>query len=116
MAYRMVATAIAIAGLSSAAFAHHGWGSYDAKAEFLISAPVSELVWANPHVHLMLYYDGATWEATLAPISRMQLRGLTEEMLQPGTSVVVEGYPSTARPHEMRAERITVAGQTIELR
>ena len=33
-----------------------------------------------------------------------------------GTSVVIVGYPSTQQPHEMRAERITVAGKTVELR
>jgi hypothetical protein len=64
----------------------------------------------------MLKYDGAMWEATLAPLSRMQLRGLSEELLKPGTPVVVEGYPSTRNQHEMRAERITVAGKTVELR
>jgi len=28
----------------------------------------------------------------------------------------VEGYPSTRNQHEMRAERITVAGKAVELR
>ena len=37
-------------------------------------------------------------------------------MLKPGTPVVVEGYPSTRNEREMRAERITVAGKTVELR
>jgi hypothetical protein len=56
------------------------------------------------------------WEATLAPLFRMQARGLTQEMLKPGTMVAVEGYPSTQKQHEMRAERITVAGKSVELR
>ena len=30
--------------------------------------------------------------------------------------VAVEGYPSTQKPHEMRAERITIAGKSVELR
>ena len=38
------------------------------------------------------------------------------EVLKPGTPVVVLGYPSTRNQHEMRAERITVAGKTVELR
>jgi hypothetical protein len=37
-------------------------------------------------------------------------------MLKPGTPVTVDGYPSTRNQHEMRAERITVAGKTVELR
>ena len=101
---------------AGAASAHHGWGSYDASKVLTISAPVEALSWADPHARIMLKYDGATWEATLAPLSRMQARGLSEEMMKPGTPVVVLGYPSTRNEHEMRAERITVAGKTVELR
>jgi len=101
---------------AGAASAHHGWGSYDTSKAFTISAPVGTLSWADPHARIMLEYQGATWEAFLAPLSRMQARGLSEEMLKPGTPVVVLGYPSTRNPHEMRAERITVAGKTVELR
>ena len=101
---------------AGAASGHHGWGSYDASKVLTISAPVEALSWADPHARIMLKYDGATWEATLAPLSRMQARGLSEEMLKPGTPVVVLGYPSTRNQHEMRAERITVAGKTVELR
>src|SRR5882724_3150671 len=105
--------AILSAGVASA---HHGWGSYDVSRPFTISAPVQTLSWADPHARIMLKYEGATWEATLAPLSRMQARGLSEEMIKPGTPVVVLGYPSTRNQHEMRAERITVAGKTSELR
>ena len=64
--------------------------------------------WENPHVHLMLDHEGAEWMIVLAPISRMQNRGLAPEMLAPGAAVSVEGYPSTRTANEMRAERITV--------
>ena len=101
---------------AGAASAYHGWGSYDTSKAFTISAPVGTLSWADPHARIMLEYQGATWEAFLAPLSRMQARGVSEEMLKPGTPVVVLGYPSTRNPHEMRAERITVAGKTVELR
>ena len=112
----LVPLSLAAALSAGAAFAHHGWGSYDVSKAFKISAPVDMVQWTNPHVHIMLKHDGATWEATLAPLSRMEARGLSESMLKPGTMVVVEGYPSTRTEHEMRAERITVAGNTFELR
>src|SRR5262247_395855 len=66
-----------------AASAHHGWGSYDATKVFTINAPVETLTWADPHTHITLKYQGNVWEATLAPLFRMQARGLTEEMLKP---------------------------------
>lgn len=34
----------------------------------------------------------------------------------PGATLTVEGYPSRDRPGEMRAERVTIDGRTIELR
>ena len=113
---RTILVTLAAVFSAGAAWAHHGWGSYDANKVFTISAPVETLAWADPHAHVMLKYQGATWEATLAPLFRMQARGITKDMLKPGTQVVVEGYPSTRLEHEMRAERITVAGKVVELR
>lgn len=113
---RIVPIALAAALAAGTSYAHHGWGSYDASKVFTIRGPIEMLSWTNPHAHIMLKYEGATWEATLAPLFRMQARGLSEEMLKPGTTVAVEGYPSTRNEHEMRAERVTVAGKTYELR
>jgi hypothetical protein len=53
---------------------------------------------------------------TLAPPFRMQNRGLPAEALKVGTTVTVVGYPNRTDPAEMRAERIAVENQTVELR
>jgi hypothetical protein len=37
-------------------------------------------------------------------------------MLKPGTRATVVGYPNRTDPEEIRAERITIAGKTTELR
>jgi hypothetical protein len=116
MGMRAAACIVVTAAAVGAASAHHGWGSYDATKALKISAPVETLTWADPHTHITLKYEGDVWEATLAPLFRMQARGVTQEMLKPGTVVTVEGYPSTQKQHEMRAERITVAGKSVELR
>jgi hypothetical protein len=113
---RLVILSLAFVLPAGLASAHHGWGSYDAAKVFTIEAPIEMVSWANPHAHVMLPHEGATWEATLAPLSRMERRGLTEADLAPGTVVSVVGYPSTRHEHEMRAERITVNGKTVELR
>jgi Family of unknown function (DUF6152) len=116
MHIRLTACILVTAASIGAASAHHGWGSYDATRVFTISAPVETVAWADPHTHITVKYKGDTWEATLAPLFRMQARGLSQEMLKPGTMVSVEGYPSTQKTHEMRAERITVGGKAVELR
>ena len=47
-------------------------------------------------------------DVVLAPVARMQTRGLTEAMLKPGTVVTVLGYQHRKTTTEMRAENITV--------
>ncbi len=98
------------------AYAHHGWGSYDASKTLSVTSPVQSVEWQNPHVVLVVRYENKNWHAVLAPPFRMSARGLQPEMLEPGTQVSVEGYPSTRVDDELRAERITVGGKTYELR
>lgn len=116
MRRKLVTSLVFLIGATAAASAHHGWGSYDSAKKFTIEASVEMIAWQNPHAHVMLKYQDATWEITLAPISRMQNRGLSEDMLKTGTVITAEGYPSTRREHEMRAERITVDGKVFEMR
>lgn len=115
MARRMLIALAATLAAGTAA-AHHGWGSYEAGKMFTMTGPVAMVEWANPHVHVMMDHQGARWEATLAPIFRMEARGLSPDMIKAGTTVSIEGYPSTRNQKEMRAERITVNGRTFELR
>jgi hypothetical protein len=46
----------------------------------------------------------------------MESRGLPNDALAAGKKVTIEAYPRTDGTPEMRAERITVDGKTIELR
>jgi hypothetical protein len=110
-------TAVAmLALLPCGAAAHHGWSGYDTSRRMTIEGPIKHLQWENPHVHMRLDHEGKEWEIVLAPITRMQLRGLSPDMLAHGTMVAAEGYPSTRVGNEMRAERITLAGKVFEMR
>lgn len=109
--------ALALAALvATPAAAHHGWSSYDSTKMFAIEGKVLESSYANPHGSVFLDYEGKRWEAVLAPPSRMNARGLKEDDIAVGKTVKVEGYPSTRTATEMRAERITAGGKTVELR
>lgn len=101
---------------SGVVLAHHGWGSYDAARKITLASSVERVAWQNPHVTIALKHEDKTWQAVLAPPSRMSARGLDPEMVKPGTPVRLEGYPSTRVEAEMRAERIEVGARTYELR
>ena len=98
------------------ALAHHGWSSYDAGKEMTLDGVIKESGYEHPHGHIRLEVPGKSWVVTLAPPSRMENRGLPSSMLAPGNKATVVGYPSRNDPNEMRAERITIAGKTVELR
>ncbi len=112
----MILSVVAAASIGGGALAHHGWGSYDAAKVMTIDNPVVRLEWQNPHVHIGVNHEGASWELVLAPPFRMEARGLSPEMIKTGTRVRAEGYLSTRVERELRAERIVVDGKTYELR
>ena len=107
--------ALALA-LPAAALGHRGWSSYDSGKLIKATGPLKAVAWRNPHAEAKVEHEGRTWDVILAPISRMESRGLTQEMLKTGTTATLEGYPRTDGTPEMRLERITVAGKTVELR
>jgi Family of unknown function (DUF6152) len=98
------------------ALAHHGWSEYDSSKPLKLTGKVLASGYEHPHGHIRFQAPGKTWSVILAPPSRMENRGLTKAMLKPGATVTVEGYANRDKPEEMRAERVTVEGKTIELR
>jgi hypothetical protein len=105
--------AVALAGIAAA---HHGWGSYDDKKLIKVEGPVLTLKYQNPHAELVMNRDGKKWEIVLAPLSRMETRGLKREDIEVGKTIVVEGYARKDGTPEIRAERVIANGKTVELR
>ena len=50
------------------------------------------------------------------PLEGCGLQQLPRDQLAVGTVATVVGYPSRVQPAEIRAERIIIAGKTVELR
>ena len=96
--------------------AHHGWANYDQERVMNVTGVIREAGYENPHGHIRFEVEGTVWLVILAPPARMQRRGLTREMLQPGTTATVVAYPHRTVAGEARAERITIDGRTVELR
>lgn len=110
---------VAVWLIAGSALAHHGWSQYDANKTLNLTGVIKEAGYSNPHGLIRLQVDGEdgkTWLAVLAPPSRMSSRGLSQEMLKLGTTATVVGYPHRELADEIRAERITIAGTTVELR
>jgi len=98
------------------ALAHHGWSGYDTATVLKLDGTIREAGYEHPHGYLKLDTPGKTWLVVLAPPSRMENRGLSASALKVGATARVEGYPNRSDAQEMRAERITIDGKTVELR
>ena len=98
------------------AHAHHGWNDYDAKTTLNLTGTIVESKYENPHATLKLKSGDKTWFAWLAPLFRMEARGMNGEMVKVGATITLVGYPSTSKKDELRVERVIVNGKTIELR
>ena len=96
--------------------AHHGWSGYDATKELTLTGTITEAGYEHPHGHVRLDVPGKVWLVVLAPPTRMESRGLPAAKLRVGTNATVVGYPHRSNAEEMRAERITIDGATVELR
>lgn len=111
-----IAVVACVSGLVATAFAHHGWGSYDAANPVTVAGPIQALKFENPHAEIRVKGADKAWTVTLAPTFRMSSRGASADVVAVGKMVSAYGYPSTVEKDEMRAERITVDGKTYELR
>jgi hypothetical protein len=100
----------------TAARAHHGWGSYDTGKAFTLTGPIVKSAYENPHCEIEVQVDGKLWQFVLAPPFRMQNRGVTPEMIAPGKTCTVYGYPHKTDAKEARIEHITLDGKRYELR
>jgi Family of unknown function (DUF6152) len=115
---RWALTMATVTLLTGTAWAHHGWTGYEEK-EQTVTGTIRESSYENPHGSVRLQAegpDGKTWVVVLAPTGRMTDRGLTRDALKVGATATVVGYPHRTTRDEMRAERITIAGKTTELR
>lgn len=118
MQRRAILTAVLATTLCAGwpASAHHGWSEYDSSKALKLTGTVRESGYEHPHGHIRLETPGKTWTVVLAPPSRMERRGLPAASIKPGAQVTVAGYPNRTKLDEMRAERITAGGKTVELR
>ena len=116
MSRTMAVVALASLFMGVPAAAHHGWSEYDSGKPLTLEGTIRQSGYEHPHGHVRLETTGKTWIVILAPPTRMENRGLRRAALKPGAHAIVVGYPHRNQPEEMRAERITVGGKTVELR
>lgn len=102
--------------LVSFALRHHGWANYDQKKVLDYTGTIQSSAYENPHAIIEVNQDKKVWTVILAPVSRMETRGVTADMVKKGSTIRIVGYPHKKIKDEMRAERVFINGTKYELR
>jgi hypothetical protein len=113
--FTLFAAAVALAA-PAAALAHHGWSSYDETKPITVTGKLQSVSWTNPHGSASMRWQGKQWHVVLAPVSRMEARGLAAAMIDKGQTVTLVGYARKDGTAEMRIERVKAGDKTVELR
>jgi hypothetical protein len=115
LAMAAIAAALTASVAMPAAWAHHGWESYDASKQQKVTGKITELKWEQPHAILSVDSGGKKLEVWLSPLQRMVDRGLVKEALAAGKTVTVDAQPHTKNANEWKALVITVDGKDYNL-
>lgn len=107
---------IALLLCASFTILHHGWADYDQTKPTDFTAKIEELTYENPHVLAKVKRNKELTTVYLAPVTRMESRGLNADMVKKGASIRFVAYPHKTEKNEMRAERIFVGNDKYELR
>lgn len=111
----LVLAAALLAPLPAAA--HHGWSGQDNAKVTTLEGKIAAVRYRNPHGEIDLMQGNQKWTVTLAPIARMDSRGLSEAAFKVGDTVTIHGHRNLdmAR-YEVKANDITMGGKKTELR
>lgn len=115
MTFRLLIAAGLLA-LPAAALAHHGWSTYDPAKPITVTGQLRDVTWSNPHSGGKIVWQKKTWDVVMAPVARMEARGLSRAMLAGGKPVTLEGQIRKDGTPEMKIDRLTLDGKAYELR
>ncbi|MDX2266276.1 MAG: DUF6152 family protein [Hyphomicrobiales bacterium] len=114
--FAALAAAVFVFTLTPMGRAHHGWSNYDASQKLQVTGPVQRVNYGNPHATINMAYKSEEWVIVLAPVSRLEARGVTPDKIAVGKILSVTGYPDKSGAKEIRAEFLTIDGADYQLR
>ena len=117
---KQVILAVGLAGLATAAVAHHGTSTFDHSQELEITGVASDIAFVNPHSYVYLDVPDeagniAVWRCEMRAATALRRSGWTEEMFRSGRPLTIVGAPSREEAHTCYVNTIEFAdGSTAD--
>jgi hypothetical protein len=105
--------------LASSAWAHHGFGRFDATKEVMIEGTVTGIDFVNPHAYLYFDATGADGKITkmrceMRAATVLRRSGWSAEMFTAGKHVAISGNPHRDDPASCYIEILTLGDEKLE--
>jgi hypothetical protein len=114
MIKRLVTAVLGVLVCAAAAYAHHPFSAeYDWKKPVILNGILTEVNWANPHVHLTVdAKDGrgmtGVWTVELGSPAALQKYGLTKASFKSGEKIAIEGWAAIDGTLKANAKSVTL--------
>jgi len=102
-----------VAGLVTGLQAHHSFAAeFDASKPIKVSGTVTKVEWQNPHIWFYVDVKGddgtvTNWAFSGGAPGQLMRRGVMRSSIQPGMSVVVEGFMAKDGSHNANGSKVT---------
>ena len=98
MKFGSLLVALSLAGLSTAAMAHHSYAMFDRTKDVALSGTVTDWKWTNPHSFLIMTCPTSSGSAVQWSLEGQspqvhRLRGWNRDMVKVGDKITVHVYP-----------------------
>lgn len=107
--------------LATPAVAHHAWASlYDVEGDIELEGVVKEIIWQNPHVVMYFTIDEGTpnekvYSSASNSVAALARMNVTDELVKPGTPVIVAGYPSRSKDDDFFMNHMLLVEEEREI-
>jgi hypothetical protein len=113
-----IGVVLALACTVAPAAAHHSWARYDGENVITLTATLTSIEWASPHVIAHFTVAGENdetvdWTMEMDPPTLLNRYGLRHDTLSPGMRVKLTGVPARSGAPMMRTVTIEAEDGTV---
>jgi len=99
---------------SGVAFAHHGTANYETNKTITVKGTITDFQFVNPHVIIILDVKGddgkvVSWQGELTSPNRLTRLGWSKNVIKPGDTLTIGGYPTKSGSPEIWIQKVTLA-------